>query len=131
SVLSIALSLGSNTSEVSAVANGKRDSNISFLANWCKNANRPIFLRIGIEPDNPWNPIDANTFVAAYRYVVNAFKKSNVNNVAYMFQSTGWNNVSESRLNSYYPGDDYVDWIGLSYFNYSYVEYAQMVVEFA
>lgn len=131
SVLSIALSLGSNTSEVSTLVTGQRDFNISYLANWCKEANRPIFLRIGIEPDNPWNPIDASAFVMAYRYVVNSFRKSNVDNVAFMFQSTGWNNVSESRLNSYYPGDDYVDWIGLSYFNYSYVEYAQAVVDFA
>lgn len=131
SVLSVAISLGSNNEEVNKVANGSHDSNISYLANWCKDARRPIFLRVGIEPDNPWNPIDAQAFVSAYRHVVDVLKAAKVNNVAYIFQSAGWNNVNENRLKSYYPGDDYVDWIGLSFFNYSYLKYAQEVVDFA
>lgn len=131
SALSIAISLGTNNSEVDKVAKGTYDTYITYLANWCKDAGRPIFLRVGIEPDNPWNPIDAKTFVAAYRHVVDVFRSSKVNNVAYIFQSAGWSNVTEDRLKSYYPGNDYVDWVGLSFFNYSYVSYAEQVIEFA
>src|SRR5690606_16950018 len=57
SVVCIAISLGSNTEEVNNVAKGSHDTYISSLVKWCRGARRPIFLRVGIEPDNPWNPI--------------------------------------------------------------------------
>jgi mannan endo-1,4-beta-mannosidase len=60
--------------------------------------------------------------VAVWKYVVDRFRKVGADNVKWMWVPHGpstdrseeaWNNVS-----NYWPGDDYVDWIGLDGYNF-------------
>ncbi len=74
----------------------------------------PIFLRFAAE-FNIWNEsrmVDAQTFIEAFRYVSQYFK-SRHSNVAIVWSPNHSSNYMVN-VHEYYPGDEYVDWIGLS-----------------
>ena len=103
------------------IFNGKYDQQLATLANWFKaQKNRPVFLRIGYEFDGVWNGYDAAQYVAAYKYIVQFLDKANVQNVAYIWQTSGY--ATAEQLRDFYPEPDtyrdrYVDWVGYSYFS--------------
>ena len=76
----------------------------------------PIFLRIGYEFDGPWNAYDSSRYINGYRYIVDMMRSLNVTNVAYVWQSATWGANPQNQMLNWYPGDDYVDWVGLSFF---------------
>ena len=95
-------------------AEGKFDENIDKLAAFIKNSQRPVFLRIGYEFDGPHNHYEPQAYLKAYRYIVDRLRNDNVTNVAYVWHSFA---VRTSKpLMAWYPGDDYVDWFGISFF---------------
>lgn len=100
------------------VATGERDQLIKRLGQFIADiAPRPVFLRIGYEFDgHAWNHYDRENYLAAYRRVKDVLDAMEVNNVAYVWQSTGW--VSTPKLlEEWYPGDNYVDWCSFSFFS--------------
>ena len=101
-----------------AVANGERDSMIYLLGDWIKaQAPRPIFLRIGYEFDaHEWNHYDTTGYKLAFRYIKDKYDSLKIDNVAYVWQSMGWNS-DYNDLMAYYPGDDYVDWCAYTHFS--------------
>ena len=52
----------------------------------------------------------------AYKRIVDRLRAKGVENTAYVWQSTGFISGQE-HLEGWYPGDDYVDWCGVSFFN--------------
>ena len=100
------------------VADGTHDKYIDRLANFLLSLDdRPVFLRIAYEFDgDPWNHYDRETTVKAYRRIVDKLRARGVTNTAYVWQSTGFISGQE-HLEGWYPGDDYVDWCGVSFFN--------------
>ncbi|MBQ2966831.1 MAG: hypothetical protein IJE10_01755 [Clostridia bacterium] len=71
-----------------------------------------IYLRFAAEFDAWGNKNTPYEFVQAYRYVSDIFRNSNPN-VAMVWSPTvapAWN----VNINDYYPGDQYVDWVGVS-----------------
>ncbi len=101
-----------------AVANGEPDDLIHRLANYMQElAPRPVFLRIGYEFDgHSWNHYDLDHYKAAYRRIKDIFDEIGVDNVAYVWQSTGWVSIQDM-LEEWYPGNEYVDWCGYSFFS--------------
>ncbi len=97
------------------VADGVYDENIVKLADWIKRAERPVYLRIGYEFDLPDNHYDPALFVAAYRHIVDKFKALGVDNVNYVWHSYSFLRVDHPFM-GWYPGDDDVDWFGISFF---------------
>ncbi len=72
----------------------------------------PIYLRFAAEFDI-WDDFpEANAFKKAFRFVSDYFKSRN-SNVAIVWSP---NQVSNAYVNidDYYPGDEYVDWVGIS-----------------
>jgi len=99
------------------VANGERDSLINKMGDWIKTlAPRPVFLRIGYEFLGPWNNYDREGYLTAYKRIKDKLDAMAVNNVAYVWQSHGFDEPHEL-LELWYPGDEYVDWCGFSFFN--------------
>lgn len=96
------------------VADGTYDSYIDRLGNWIKQQDRPIFLRIGYEFDGSWNGYDPTAYKTAFRRIVDRFRAAGVDNFATVWATAGY--ASPSTLDSYYPGDSYVDWVGFSRF---------------
>ena len=99
------------------VAMGKHDAMIDKLGNWIKNlGDRPVFLRIGYEFGGSWNHYDKASYIAVFQRIRNRYEAMGVDNVAYVWQSHGWGQ-DQADLESWYPGDDYVDWCGYSMFS--------------
>jgi hypothetical protein len=100
------------------VAAGNYDTQIETLAQWIKQAARPVYLRIGYEFDGQWNDYEPTAYVNAYRRIVDHLRAAEVNNVAFVWQSATHNTPRYGGYEwlDWYPGDEYVDWFGLSYF---------------
>ena len=78
----------------------------------------PVFLRFAAEFDVWEIPADPKEFISAFRYVAKYFRDRN-SNVAMVWsvnQVSSWN----VDIDDYYPGDDFVDWIGISFYAQKY-----------
>ncbi|MFH0878367.1 MAG: glycosyl hydrolase, partial [Lentisphaerota bacterium] len=95
------------------VTNGTYNANLDTLGNWMTNTHRPIYLRIGYEFDAP-NNYEPAAYAAAFRYIVNRFRAASVGNVDYVWHSYAAT-VTNAHM-AWYPGDEYVDWFGVSVF---------------
>lgn len=100
------------------VASGALDGQIDMLGAWIKVQDRPVFLRIGYEFDGEWNAYEPEPYVQAFRRIVDRFRASGVENVATVWQSATHHSphYGGHEWMAWYPGDDYVNWFGLSYF---------------
>lgn len=102
------------------LVNGLHNDELDKFADFAmRNNPRPIYLRIGYEFDGPWNGYDQNRYKAGYRYIVDYLNGKGVTNVAYVWQSATWGENAPNIIDGYYPGDDYVDYVGLSFFFYA------------
>jgi hypothetical protein len=109
--------------QTDAIAAGQRDAQIRDLANYISEVNRPVFLRIGYEFDGAWNAYNQTSYINAFRRIVDIIRQ---NPNAAKWLVTVWqactspfdDNIDGGRENiaAYYPGDNYVDWAGLSWF---------------
>ncbi|MFK8113933.1 MAG: glycosyl hydrolase, partial [Rubripirellula sp.] len=54
-------------------------------------------------------------FLASFKYVRKMYDEMGVDNVCYVWQSCGFMSSMED-LEAWYPGDEYVDWCGYSFF---------------
>lgn len=100
---------------LNGVIEGQYDDNIDKLGEWIRKAGRPVYLRIGYEFDGPHNHYGPKKYVKAYRYIVDRLKVDGVDNVAYVWHS--YAGYITRPVMDWYPGDDYVDWFAISYFN--------------
>ncbi len=101
------------------VADGTHDKYINKLGDFLLSlGKRPVFLRIAYEFDgDPWNHYDRESTIKAYKRMVDMLRVKGVTNTAYVWQSTGFMSPKDGQLEAWYPGDDYVDWLGFSFFN--------------
>jgi len=101
------------------IANGTFDDYIKRTALSLKENGRPVFLRFAHEFDNPaypWSATGKNTpedFKAAWKHVHRIFSKTGAHNVKWV-----WNPWRAEVAMSYYPGPQYVDWLGTTLLNY-------------
>lgn len=111
--IGLAISAGNDVT----TAEGGRDDLIIRLGKWLKGlGNRPVFLRIGYEFDGyDWNHYKPASYIAAFRRIRHMLDSMGVRNVAYVWQSRGAGATLDD-FNAFYPGDDYVDWCGYSFF---------------
>jgi hypothetical protein len=101
-------------------AEGEFDDVLRAFGTWAKAAERPIYLRIGYEFDGPHNELDPQEYIAAYRHVVDLLRAEGVENVAYVWHSYAARTYGGHPVSAWYPGDDYVDWVGISLFGHLY-----------
>jgi len=105
---------------MAAIAAGTYDSYISNWANDARKIGKPIFVRFGHEMNDPyrypWGPQN-NTpkeYVAAWQHVHDVFKKAGANNVLWIWSP----HLSYGYFDAFYPGKDYVDYVGVGVLNY-------------
>jgi len=100
------------------IAAGRYDA---YLRRWAQDAavyGQVFFLRFAHEMDHnqyPWSAGAGNSaedFVAAWRHVHDIFHEEGARNVVWVWSP------HEQTDPAFYPGNAYVDWIGLSVFNY-------------
>lgn len=96
------------------IVEGKYNDNIDKIGEWIKKVDRPVYMRIGYEFDLPKNKYDPEFYKKAYRYIVDRWRTAGVK-AAYVWHSYGFLNAQKPMMN-WYPGDEYVDWFGFSFF---------------
>ncbi len=94
-----------------------------YLENWARDAARfpgAVFLRFGGEMNGAWTPWHADplAYRKAFRLVAQVMKRI-APNVAMVWAP---NDVPTDNLDRYYPGDDVVDWIGISLYLVRYYD---------
>lgn len=105
-----------------AIARGEYDFYIVRWARAAKRWGRPLMIRLGHEMNAKWYPWGelafgntAEDYVAMWRHVVDIFRREGVSNVI-------WNwSVAMRPISNIYPGDDYVDWVGITILNFGTV----------
>lgn len=106
-----------------SIARGNYDIYIDKWASDVKGFGKLIFVRFGHEMNDPyrypWGPQNnkPEDFIAAWKHVVNRFKADGVENVIWVWSP----HPAYGNYDSYYPGDDYVDWVGVGTLNYGTV----------
>lgn len=111
--------LGIDRKICKAIYDGMFDGYITAYAEKIRAHKDPIYLRFAHEPDNPaypWSQRGGNTngeYIAAWRYVVKKFEAMGVSNVIWV-----WNPWLPEAVKTHFPGNKYVDWVGLTCLNY-------------
>ena len=76
-------------------------------------APHPVLLRFAHEMEilelYPWSQKDEKSYIAAYQYVVNYARKLGVNNIYWV-----WSPAGNIEAMNYYPGEEYVDYVGVT-----------------
>ena len=107
------------------ISAGAYDAYFVEMADTMRDFGDPIFLSIDHEMNGTWYPYSqafpgsqttAADFVSAWRHIVDIFRKEGANNVAFVW-SPNVPDVGGVSMDSYYPGDDYVDWVGCSFYS--------------
>jgi hypothetical protein len=113
----------------SSIADGSQDAYLTSMAQGFAFFSRPAFLIFDGEPEAKVDGPGAGQphgstadYVAAFRHVVDVFRAHGADNVAFVFDTTGYafEQVSgqTATVKALYPGDDYVDWIAADPYNF-------------
>lgn len=108
------------------IAEGDYDAYITKWARAAARYRRPILLRFMHEMNGYWYPWSIrengntpNDFVAAWRRTHDIFEREGAANVSWVWSVVGFQGLEGGKaLGRFYPGDDYVDWVGTSAFNW-------------
>ncbi len=112
-----------------ALIDGELDPWLDALAKWCRDLQHPILLRAGYEFNRFPTDIfyDRHLYAPAFRHIVRRFRAQGADNVAFVWASANLNwgaptgtpfhtrSPDTWDFDAWYPGDDYVDWFGFSY----------------
>jgi len=105
------------------IAKGLYDPYIKQWATSAKESGTPIFLRVGHEMNDPyrypWGPQNnsAKDFVAAWRHIHKVFTQAGATNVIWVWSP----HPAYGFFDAFYPGGEYVDYVGIGTLNYGTV----------
>lgn len=100
------------------IAAGKNDDYVTKFAQAVRRLNLPIVLTFAHEMNGNWyswgrQKTEPADYVAAWRHVHDVFRKQDATNVIWTWNANVINPVPRVKLQPLYPGDAYVDWLGL------------------
>ena len=112
-----------HSGKLERLGEGDYDNEIRHLARFADLVDGQVYLRIGYEFDGAWNTGYENHehYVNAFRRIVDVLRSAGADNIEYVWQAStaGIDEIIDGRhedISLWYPGDDYVDWMGLSWF---------------
>ena len=111
-----------------AIIDGNFDADLTAWAQTAAHFGTPIISEFGTEVNGDWFPWNGRwngrqrggaRFQTAYRHIIDIMRANGASNVIWVFHvnnidgpERGWN-----RFERYYPGDDYIDWLGVSIYS--------------
>jgi beta-mannanase len=119
----IAGKVNKNKDGLRAIADGKFDTYIDKWAESAAQFSFPFYLRLGHEMNDPyrypWGPQNnkPEDYIAAWRHVHGRFKLKGATNVIWLWSP----HSAYQTYSQFYPGHEYVDWIGVTSINYGTV----------
>lgn len=116
-----------DTYPLSGILNGDFDDIIQVYAEHLRDYGHTVFMRWGNEMnlvEFPWtgyqNGKDPTKYIAAYRHIHDIYESVGATNVLWVWSPNyaSWPGEDWNDYNNYYPGDEYVDWIGVDGYNW-------------
>lgn len=105
---------------LSRIINGKFDGYITRFARSVKKQGWPVALRFGHEMNGTWYPWaetksgnSPGQYVKAWRHVHDIFTSVGTDNAIWVWSPNIIRPVPHTSLRELFPGNDYVDWIGM------------------
>lgn len=106
-----------------AIIDGRYDE---YIRKWARDAadfKQPFFLRFAHEMNGNWytwgNMNDPAEYINMWRHVHNIFAEEGATNAVWVWSPNNTDEYGNSdSIRSYYPGDEYVDWVAFSGFNW-------------
>ena len=103
-------------SDCASFASGAYDSKLNETFSYLNTLSNPVFVRIGGEMNVWTTPTTPEAYIAAYRHVVD-LARARAPRAAMVF-APNFSSAYQVDMDSFYPGDAYVDWVGVSlYYN--------------
>ncbi len=118
------------------IISGRFDKNLKKWAKDAKRFHNALIVEFGTEVNGEWFPWNGKyngggrkngfgskrmadgpeRFRAAYKHIINIFRKQKVRNITWVFHANNISvpDVSWNKMKAYYPGDKYIDWLGIS-----------------
>jgi Glycosyl hydrolase family 26 len=111
-----------------AILNGDFDSELIAWGQAAKAFGTPLIAEWGTEMNGYWfawnaswngKESGAEKFRLAYRHIVETVRAQGANNITWVFHVNDSDDPEEpwNALENYYPGDDVVDWLGVSVYS--------------
>jgi hypothetical protein len=105
-------------SSLTTIASGTYDAQIAAFVKAVKNLGRANYVRIGYEFEGSWNNYDATGYVAAFKRITTELRTADTNSATVWCSAGGSAGfMSLTALDTYYPGDEFVDWFGVDIFS--------------
>ncbi len=108
-----------------AIVSGSEDARIDTFAVGAREYGKPFFLRFAHEMNGDWyswsgasNSQNPEKYIEAWQYIWNRFQENDATNVEWVW-TPNWYSVPQESWNdltNYYPGDQYVDWVGTDFY---------------
>ncbi|MYW68299.1 beta-mannanase [Streptomyces sp. SID8379] len=100
------------------IAAGKQDTYLKEYAAAVRKLNLPVVIDFADEMNGTWEKwgtehATPKQYVAAWRHLHDTFAEVGASNVIWAWSPNVVNPMPDVRLAPYYPGDEYVDWVGL------------------
>ncbi len=120
-----AIDMSTGEVPLAAIANGSYDDSITEWAKAAAAWGHPFFFLLDEEMNGTWYPYSpgqngntASDFIAAWRHVHDIFTSVGATNVTWVWCPNVITPDTGTPLDQLYPGDDYVDWVGLNGYNW-------------
>ena len=109
------------------ITQGLFDDYIIQFAKDIKSWNKPVFLRFGMEMNADWLPWCGNVngnnngsdFINAWQHIHYIFDSLSVVNVTWLWCPYVESMYNWGDMKQYYPGNEYVDWVGCDGYGYT------------
>ncbi len=107
------------------ITRGDFNGYIDSWANGLKAHGRPVYIRFAHEMNGGWFPwgvgVNGNSkqdFVPAWRHIHDRFTRNGATNVRWIWNPNVVYDSIPASLKEVYPGDQYVDWVGMNGYNW-------------
>jgi mannan endo-1,4-beta-mannosidase len=109
---------GQSMYRLESIIAGSWDPYLRRFARSLRSSHRPVFLRFAHEMNGDWYQWSGQpkAYVAAWRHIHDLFHAAGATNVQWVWSpNVNWDGLHP--FAPYYPGDRYVDWLGLDGYN--------------
>ncbi len=124
-IIHIALNMPNENDSLKKVVTNDADSYLRDTMAYINSLNTPVLLRIGGEMNVWQNLAEPSLFKQAFVKIAN-IARTNAPNVALVFSPNDISNWNVD-IDDYYPGDSYVDWVGVSLYTNKFRSYQNPV----
>lgn len=106
------------------ILSGKYDEYIHDFAERLRPVKTTVYIRFAHEANGNWYPwSDQKTwgkgkYAAVYQYVRKVFERGGASRVRWIFSINAENVPSDNTYTQYYPGDEFVDYVGVDGYNW-------------